>query len=263
MPSMVRFVIVMFVAAAIGASGAVLLSVTADQGRLKWLTGWWTPGWGNLFLVLAAAAGVYVAFRNTRLARQDARTEKLRAEIAALDTAVDEQISLVNIMLPRLFSRLSATGFTDAAAQIADGADPMQLIRQAVVEAKTTFEEVVSPIYRRIATHTFAVQMLTEDQKIIKPVKQIETLAIGLWHELQEVVDEVHRNWTTGALPTLSFPAGTFPGNKVAMPGIEQPPQPEPPRDWEAYMKQQQVPITQARDELRKYALEHFPKMKT
>jgi hypothetical protein len=127
---------------AIISTTALVLEAGALGGRLigwrvvwHWATGWWTPGWGNLFTVVIAGAAVVAAIVNNRMtlsttvanfkraqdaaskqfteARKDARTEKLRAEIAALVTAIDEQSSIESKLQSGVMEAMTQVGLPD------------------------------------------------------------------------------------------------------------------------------------------------------
>lgn len=145
------------------------------------VTGWYTPGWGNLFTVTLAAAAIGVnAWYNRRTlrnaneinqrtldnanqifnqgrvdanqkfvqARIDARNDKLRAEIAEFLDAVSERRSQWAVFTHR---RSELTG---------------QSLRAA-------WSELLSDSYTRIGTHSLTIEILTDDPGIVDPVRRI------------------------------------------------------------------------------------------
>lgn len=237
---------------------SVVAASVALGGRLigwrvvgQWITGWWTPGWGNLFVVSVAVATLIYALRNNRTtleqarhqfaaARKDSRVEKLRAEIAALVTAVDEQQSTDIKMRPGLFDALKAAGLQTSGGVITAPLEyeaQNEATRQGMILAEPVFEETVSPVYRRIAAHSFGVLMLTEDPKIIDPVQRIEECAAAEWR--------YRRGLFRAASESVN--ALQFYKNLLELQAAEGPDS-----------KKRQAEIQAARDELRRYCRERF-----
>lgn len=258
---------------AIISTTAVVLAAGALGGRLigwrvVWhgATGWWTPGWGNLFTVGIAAAAVVAAIVNNRVtlstsvanfkqaqdaaskqfteARKDARTEKLRSEIAALMTAIDEQQSTgVKIM----------TGIVDAMGQVGlptplthavlpqptNYEEHYDDMRRAFIAAESDFEDTVSPIYRRIAAHSFGVLMLTDDAEIIRPVKRLDSNTAAEWSFMRDLYKRAK-----ASVGGMQFAIAISEWAQTN-------------RDRET----RQAEIQADRDELRRYSLERFSKL--
>lgn len=194
------------------AAGAAALGgrLVGWEAAWQWFTGWWTPGWGNLFTVIIAAAAVVAAIANNRIslrltaanferaqdaartqftqARADARIEKLRTEIAALVTAIDEQSWAEATLRPTIMDAMAQVGLSDP--QVAGRTPPAteersDKVRRGMVLAQADFEVKVSPIFRRIATHAFGVLMLTDDPRIIEPVERLARNTAAEWDHLR------------------------------------------------------------------------------
>lgn len=143
-----------------------------------WITGWWSPGWGNLFTVVVALAAVGVSawFNRKTLAnaqhqfaetRKDARTDKLRTEIIAYVAALGERLTQRRKIVRVLDEWTRELGQVD----VAD-------LPRVQKNAEAIVAEHTSDVYRRINGHAFAIQMLTDDPEIGWPVTRIQ-LAIG------------------------------------------------------------------------------------
>lgn len=258
---------------AIISTTAVALAAGALGGRLigwraVWhcATGWWTPGWGNLFTVAIAAAAVVAAIVNNRMtlsttvtnfkraqdaaskqfteARKDSRTEKLRAEIAALVTAIDEQSSIESKLQRGVMEAMTQVGVPDprlvgALPQPADYEERHDSIRRGMVLAEPAFEDTVSPIYRRIAAHAFGVLMLTDDPQIIGPVERLDSNAAAEWNFLRDMYKRASASVNGTQFVQSLFDWG----------------QGQPARET------RQKKIRADRDELRRYSLDRFSKL--
>lgn len=151
------------------------LMMAFGWGRLwNWITGWWTPGWGNLFTVAIATAalGVGAWFNHQTLKRAaerhtqgrlDARHDKLRAELAALLSASGRRRSEMEIFANRVTDLIAAT------QSIADRGKLMIGIRAAL-------NETVGALYARIEGHVYAVGMLTNDVLILGRIGEIHAV---------------------------------------------------------------------------------------
>lgn len=222
-----------------------------------WIGRWdWAVAVAVLAVIASAGFSAWTLRRSTaqfRQQREDARVDKLRAEIAALDTAVDEQRSVEEMMLPGMVEALEKAGVQTVISH-PQMAPPtsfpkiVETLQQAVAVAKTMFQESVSPIYRRIAAHAFGVQMLTDDPRIIDPVKMIEENTNAIWHKLRDTFQTIdvsseaveqrfHRALTSGA-PDMS--------ESIAV---------------NEFLKVRQAKIESARVELRAYCLLRFSKL--
>jgi hypothetical protein len=131
---------------------------------------------------------------------------------------------------------------------------------------KSVFEESISPIYRRIAQHAYVAQMLTDEPEIILQVRRIDYNAAGLWRSYRELFEQ---------LAVIFSPENIFKDFHLhsgfeawAMQQSQQTePQNEPEGDsgdqlpWDDAGRRQQDAIDAARDALRKFCLEFFPKI--
>lgn len=133
------------------------------------LTGWWTPGWGNLFTVGVAAAALVVSARHNRRTLQraeqqfkqnrlDARTDKLRNAIAELLLALGDRTPMEMLYKVKLEEARQTTGSSKPSIQL----------HQSIIE------ETIGGVYNRISMHSFAIRMLTNNAKITAPVHRIE-----------------------------------------------------------------------------------------
>lgn len=137
-----------------------------------WLTGWWTPGWGNLFTVAIASAALGVgAWYNRKTltrtderfaqGRVDARIDKLRAELAALLSASGQRRQQMEIFAHKV---------TDLIAGAQSIADRDKLM----IDTQAALNETVGELYARIDAHVFAVRMLTDDSFILGRIAEID-----------------------------------------------------------------------------------------
>jgi hypothetical protein len=138
----------------------------------NWLSGWWTPGWGNLFTVAIASAalGVGVWFNRQTLARaderhdqirRDARTDKLRLEIAAVLSAAGQRRSQMEVFAKQVNDLIAATN------GIAERPNLLVAVQAALNES-------VGALYAKIRGHIHAVRMLTSDSHILDRLGVIE-----------------------------------------------------------------------------------------
>lgn len=134
-------------------------------------TGWWTPGWGNLFTVAVAstALGIGAWYNHQTLSRAaerhtqsrlDARNDKLRAELAALLSAAGQRRSQMEIFANRV------TNLIGGVQSVADRGALMIAVRAALNES-------VGALYSRVDGHIYAVRMLTNDGFILDRVAEI------------------------------------------------------------------------------------------
>lgn len=234
-----------------------------------WFTGWWTPGWGNLFTVGIAAAGVVAAIWSSRRtlaltntnferaqdatrtqftqARMDSRIEKLRAEIAALVAAIDEQQSVGVKITAGIVDAMGQMGLPtplthEVAPQPENPDEHYSEMRRALIAAEATFEENVSPIYRRIAAHAFGVLMLTDDPEIIRPVDRLDSNLAAEWSFMREMYKMARTSVN---------------GTQFAYSAVEWGLKSRPIREA------RQNAIQGDRDQLRRYALERFSKLES
>jgi hypothetical protein len=139
------------------------------------VTGWWTPGWGNLFTVAVAIIAIGVsAWFNLRTLRSadkkfqqgriDARNDKLRGDIAAFMDAVGERASQLDVFTHRINELVKA--------YLPD--NPPGALAQFQQSSKAVLSETLSDAYRRTATHTFAINILTDDPGILDHVNRIQ-----------------------------------------------------------------------------------------
>lgn len=116
---------------------------------------------------MAVAVNVLSLRRTVRHSRQnriDARTDKLRGEIAAFISALSERPPMAEIWK----KRLEEIGRPTNPAALADWA---RNVRPLV-------EEMLAPMYQRISAHAFGILMLTDDENITAPVHRLEQLTI-------------------------------------------------------------------------------------
>lgn len=137
--------------------------------------------WGSLAMavlaVIAVLAGMWYTTRTLRQAanqfekgRAAARTDKLRAEIIDLTTALSARPSRSDIIVSRITER------ADKMANPATSTRPVEMSGKALVASE------LSMIYRRIYGHAVAVVMLSDDEDVADPVRRIMTAAD---HELE------------------------------------------------------------------------------
>jgi hypothetical protein len=160
------------------------------------VTGWYTPGWGNLFTVGIAAAAIAVnAWYNRRTLRSanekfeqnrndanekfrqgrvDARNDKLRAEIADFLEAISERKS-----------RWSA--FTQRIVEL----DPQAASNptQFGLSLRAAWYELLSDSYTRIGIHSLAIEILTDDPGIIDPLRRIVQIGGAERQQFDTVLD--------------------------------------------------------------------------
>ncbi|UXA05707.1 hypothetical protein KXD96_22805 [Mycobacterium sp. SMC-2] len=177
----------------------------SDDVMCAWSTLWdgvidwqWTPGWGNLFTVMVAVAAIAVsAWYNRRTLRGanekfvqgriDARNDKLRAELAAYLSDLDE-CRLQSRKLGKFMREL-----IDAPYQLSQAeAQPWQQNAQLVAEkfeqyreqSEAAYLETVWDVYRRLAVRDFTLMMLTSDKGILEPT-----------HEIYKLIEEDRRDF--------------------------------------------------------------------
>lgn len=148
------------------------------------MTGWWTPGWGNLFTVAVAVAAILVsAYYNKRAldrtnlhfeqARDDARDDRLRAEIAAFLVATDELSITERTYRARLEELESAHRRSDTSP--------------TTKELQRLVDETIGAAYSQVAVRAFSILMLTNDTRIAAPVHQIDSAASDALAHLRNV----------------------------------------------------------------------------
>jgi hypothetical protein len=163
------------------------------------VTGWWTPGWGNLFTLAVAAAGIAVSAwfnRRTLLATnekfqrqlREARHDKLRVEVAELlsDT---EELRVQTIKLGNRLSELSKKTYSELSElPESDKAASGAVVARYKVEAQGAVTELVSDLYTRLAVRGVTIMMLTSDDQILEPMNKIQKLIDEDRHDFDVLV---------------------------------------------------------------------------
>ncbi|KUH85315.1 MULTISPECIES: hypothetical protein [unclassified Mycobacterium] len=157
------------------AVGIIVMCCAAAVGMVfgwRVFTGWWTPGWGNLFTVAVATAALAVgAWFNRRTlssaaerhdqGRLDGRYDKLRSEVAALLSASGQRRSQMEVFAKQVNDLIAGT------PSVADRGTLMVAIQAALNES-------VGALYAKINGHAYAVRMLTNDSQIVDRIGEIE-----------------------------------------------------------------------------------------
>ncbi|ASW91972.1 hypothetical protein [Mycobacterium marseillense] len=141
------------------------------EGVIDWE---WTPGWGNLFTVLVAAAAIGVsAWYNRRTLRStdekfvqgriDARTDKLRQAVAGLVSDIEEFKQQSQVFWTRIVLLARS-----APPNAEPDRDSWFRLRAPAIRAET-----VAGVQHSLLTHAQMVLMLTNDVRIIEPVYRI------------------------------------------------------------------------------------------
>lgn len=157
------------------------------------VTGWWTPGWGNLFTVLVAVAAIVVsAWYNRRTLRNanamfnrgriDARNTEFRKEIAGLMSASGESKYQQIVFLKKFRKSTSDLG----------AKNPQQ--RDALMRSlKADFSEVVCDAYNRFGVHMISAKLLllNDDQTITGHLGTIQTLTNAQQEYIDSLIDAV------------------------------------------------------------------------
>jgi hypothetical protein len=118
---------------------------------------------GVLAVIVSTVFNVVTLRRSARHFQQgriDARNDKLRAEIAAFNVALGERKSQLDVFLYRIQEIANTSSLDDPA-----GASELEQSARAALS--------VADIYRRISSHTFAINMLTDDSQITACVNRI------------------------------------------------------------------------------------------
>jgi hypothetical protein len=166
--------------------------VVGWRGIWERFTGWWTPGWGNLFTVLVATAALGIgAWFNIRTlqrtddrftqGRIDARNDKLRVAIAGLFSALSERLSINGAYTQRMAGIPKPSG-PDAAT-----------LREWGKQGKIAVEDTMAPLTRRIGEHILIILMLTTDENIIGPVEKLERITTEELADLRKIMEKAVR----------------------------------------------------------------------
>ncbi|WP_139331273.1 hypothetical protein [Mycobacterium sp. IS-1264] len=154
------------------------------------VTGWYTPGWGNLFTVAIAAAAIAVNARYNRRTLQsaderfqqgrvDARNDKLRVELAAYLSDLDEY-RLESSKLGKRMSELIDTAFNQFNAETKYSPENAQLLAERFEryreQSEAAYHETVWNICLRLAVRDFTLMTLTSDKEILQPASEIYKL---------------------------------------------------------------------------------------
>jgi hypothetical protein len=147
-------------------------------GIVKWHVAEWH--WGNILTVTVASvaiiASVWVSrvtlnrnaaqFEQTRL---DSRNDELRAEVAALVSALGERRDRQAFFNKHINDAVDALpgGGDDPVTQSAR-------MERFAHEANALFAEHISPVYETSMTHAFAIMMLTDETTLLEPIVSIQ-----------------------------------------------------------------------------------------
>lgn len=167
-----------------------------DWAWLIWLILWlWhrlpfrvTAGWLGLGTVAVAVIAIFVNSTYSRRTletsagqfqrgRIDARTDKLRAEIAALISELINRERMRDIMLPLADAEVNALDITQQA----------NLVVTHLVESTGT----VQGVYLNAVGHTLAIRMLTADETIVRLADQIGQVAAAELGDIRRTLDIV------------------------------------------------------------------------
>lgn len=172
------------------------------------MSGWYyTPGWGALgtasVAVIAVAVNVYTnkkALRasanslNTSIAqfrqvREDARLDKLRIEVIGLINALAERKSRLDIAINRIDQAVATIGRSDDLAS-----DLVRVDRSMRAIMASEYWDV----YGRCSAHATAIRLLTDDNAILRPVHEIQSvIALEREHyELAVIGRDIHTRGT-------------------------------------------------------------------
>jgi hypothetical protein len=173
----------------VGIALAVVVTLVVIVVCWDWITGWWTPGWGNLFTVgaalLAVGVGAWInllvlrrSIRNFEQARLDGRNDKLRSEVAALLGAATQWQAQKEIFDNRVLDLTTSWRESD---QPPDN-------ELALVAIKAAFNETMLSLYSGIEGNAFAIRMLTHDPVILQYVEETQEL-------LRTQVSDAHSMW--------------------------------------------------------------------
>ncbi|OBB74291.1 hypothetical protein [Mycobacterium sp. 852014-52144_SCH5372336] len=162
-------------------------------------------------------------------AREDARTEKLRAEIAALLTALGEREAQGPLW--------EATRTMQIPQVQTDQGVDVEAVQRVIGELEPLIEQLAAPLYRRISVHVLGVLMLTEDRNITGAVQRLEILTsreLGVVRRLCDVAKRV-QGMDRAALLGVLMESVEFPPLRDQIEGVAA--------------------------ELRSYCLQKFPKL--
>jgi hypothetical protein len=158
----------------------------------------YTLGWGNTFtitvavvaIVASVAISVITLRRNENefeQSRIDARTDKLRAEVIDLISALSQRSSQTAIVVQRIKQLESVD-------------------RQAIQQNfRAMFSEDLWDSYRRATSHAFADLALTEDKEVVEAI----SLILGALEKLPNLVE------TAAANASATRPVDTTEAGKV------------------------------------------------
>lgn len=153
------------------------------------VTGWWTPGWGNLFTVLVAVAAMAVSVRALKNAnkvfnqgRIDARNTKLREEIAGLMSASGEAKYQQDVFV-RNFRK--STG--DLSSKTGEKRDALMW------SLKADFSKVLGDAYNRFGVHMISAKLLllNDDTTITNHFKKIQDSTNSQQKYIDSLIDAV------------------------------------------------------------------------
>jgi hypothetical protein len=172
--------------------------MTSQDAVHRYVAWQYTLGWGNTFTVtvalVAIVASVVISIitlkRNEsqfEQSRIDARTDKLRAEVIDLISALSQRSSQVEIVVQRIKQLESVD-------------------RQAIQQNfREMFSEDLWDSYRRATSHAFAVLALTADKEAVEAIG----LILGALEKLPNLVE------TAAANPSATHPVDTAEAGKV------------------------------------------------
>lgn len=146
-----------------------------------WTTGWWTPGWGNLFTVVVAlaAVGVSAAFNiatlrrsvaQHRQVRTDATTDKLRNELVEYFTGI-ERCRTAARKLGGQLQEITAATLRDL-----KGDNDPEVMKAYRSRAYAAYSETLPEAQLRLAANEFKLMLLTTDREILTRTGKISGL---------------------------------------------------------------------------------------
>ena len=152
----------------------------------------WTPGWGNLFTVIAAVAAILVgasinlltlrsANQKFEQGRVDARNVQLMEEIGGLLSASGERGSQQAVYVQRLM-------------EIVRGLLPNQppvILDPLRWRARSALSETISDTFTRIGTHLIAINLLTDNPRIIEQTAVIQAEEFEQKKYLESLIEKI------------------------------------------------------------------------